>query len=150
MSLAPAALRARIEARIVAALGGGSPPWRVASLAYDAFPGADLSDREALSFAVGVTSTTFLDGRQPVGGVAPARSIVGVRWTSYLRTDAHVADYDRALEREVELVAAVRSTDGDGGPAARLVSSIRQAVGDSTVFLGELTLEVFHPYPIGA
>lgn len=148
MSLSPAELRQRIEARITAALGSGSPPWRVAGLAYDAFPGADLSDREALSFAVGVPSSTFLDGRQPVGGVAPVRSIVGVRFTSYLRTDAHVADYDRALEREVELVAAVRSTVGDGGPAARIVSVQRLTAGNETTFYGEITLEVFHPYPL--
>lgn len=148
MSLAPATLRARIEARITAALGASSPPWRVATLAYDQFPGADLSDREALSFAVGVPGTVFLDGRQLSGGQAPARTIVGVRFASYLRTDAHVADYDVALGREALLIAAVRGTTGAGGPAARVVSVERRVEGDGTTFVGDVVFEVFHGYPL--
>jgi hypothetical protein len=150
VSLAPADLRARVQSQILADLGqvSSSPRWRVATLAYDVFPGADLSDREALSFAVGLVSTTFLDGRQPSGGVAPARTTIGVRFSCFLRSDAHVADYDVALAREAELVASIRSAVGAGGPAARLVSIDREVVGDGTLYLAEVRAEVFHPYPL--
>lgn len=149
MSLAPDTLRARIEARITSALGSASPPWRVATLGYDQFPGADLSDREALSFAVGLPSTVFLDeGRQRVGGQHMARTTVGVKFTSYLRTDAHVSDYDLALQREAALVAAVRATVGDGGPAARVVQIERAVVGDGTTFLAGILFECAHGYPL--
>ena len=148
MSLSPADLRSRIEARIASVLGGASPPWKVAGLAYDMFPGADLADREALSYAVGLPGTTFVDGRQPSGGQAPARTTVGVRFTSYLRTDAHVADYDVALAREVALIAAVRGTSGTGGPSPRAVQVDREVVGDGTVFVGTVIFEVFHGYPL--
>jgi hypothetical protein len=148
MSLAPADLRSRIESRIAAVLGAGSPPWRVAGLVYDLFPGADLSDREALSYAVGLPRTDFIDGRQPSGGQAPARSIVGVKFTSYLRTDAHVADYSVAIGREALLIAAVRGTVGTGGPSTRVVNVTREVLGDGTVFVADVLFEVFHGYPL--
>jgi len=148
VSLTPADLRDRIEARIDSALGAGSPPWVVAGLAFDMFPGSDLSDREALSYAVGVPSTTFVDGRQPSGGRAPARTTVGVRFSTFLRSDAHVADYSVALTREALLLAALRGTSGAGGPAVRLVSVDRQIVGDGTLFVATILCEVFHAYPV--
>lgn len=148
--LAPVDLRQRIEAQILAQLGqpSSSPRWRVATRAYDGFPGADLSDREALSFVVGLVSTDFLDGRQPIAGVAPARTTVGIRFGSYLRADAHVTDYDVALEREADLVAVVRATAGTGGPAPRIVRVDREIEGDQTLFVGTVLVEVFHGYPL--
>ena len=148
MSLAPADLRSRIESRIASVLGGASPPWKVAGLAYDLFPGADMADREALSYAVGLPGTTFLDGRQPSGGQAPARTSVGVKFTSYLRSDAHVADYDVALGREALLIAAVRGTTGTRGPSPRVVQVDREVVGDGTLFVAAVIFEVFHGYPL--
>lgn len=148
MSLAPATIRARIQARLAAVLGILSPPWRPSALSYDLFPGADLQDVEALAYAVGLPSTTFLDGRQPSGGQAPARTIVGIKFSSYLRADAHVGDYDVALAREAALVVALGGTTGSGGPAPRVVQVDRQVIGDGTVFLGHVTVEVFHGYPL--
>lgn len=148
MFLSPTDVRQRVEARIAAVLGVLTPPWRVAGLAYDAFPGADLSDVEALSYAVGLPESTWQQDRRPVMSASLVITVVGVRFTSQLRSDAHVEDYDLALEREQLLIAAVNATTGNEGPRPRIVSARRSVVGDSTIFLGDYTFEVAHMYPL--
>jgi hypothetical protein len=149
VSLAPATLRQRIESGLVAVLGALSPAWRVSTLAYDLFPGADLADREALSFAVGLPSTSFLPGRQQqASGLAAVETVVGVKFTSQLRADASVTDYDTALAREVALINAVLDVVGDRGPTPVVTSVRREITGDGTVFLGTILFDVFHGYPL--
>jgi hypothetical protein len=151
VSLHPRDLRQRIEDGLSAVLGALTPAWEVSRLAWDHFPGADPREVEALCFAVGLPSTTFADGDRQRKDVRQAQSStqVGVKFASQLRLDAHVSDYDTALEREVTLVEALRSIAGVHGPAVHFDSVDRSIVGDGTVFLGDVRLTVTHAYPIG-
>lgn len=149
MSLTPADLRSRIEAQIVSALGSASPAWVVSALAFDAFPGGDLDDRQALAFAVGLPSSDVLAPRPTSGRQVATSTIVGIRFTYRLRADTHVADYDAALVQEVALVQAVSGTTGTRGPAAELVRIERGiAEADHELYIGTLMFRVFHQYPM--
>lgn len=152
MSLAPATLRQRIEARITSVLGPGvgSPEWNVSALAYDAFPGGDLDDVQALSFAVGVPVTDFDSAsRRQVGRQIAATTIVAVKFAKRLAADGHVGDYDTALGLEATLVAAVTGTTGDRGPAPavfRVERGLHEA--DPALFVADVWFRVFHQYPM--
>lgn len=149
MSLTPADLRSRIEAQITSALGSASPAWVPSAMAFDAFPGGDLDDQQALAFAVGLPSSDVIGGRTAPGRQVAVSTVVGVRWTYRLRSDTHVADYDAALGQEVELVQAVTATTGDRGPAAELVRIERGiAAEDAELFIGTVMFRVFHQYPL--
>lgn len=141
----PSAIRQLVQNGILERLGAEDPPWQVSLSTWDNFPGADPDQLEALSFAVGLPSSSVAnDGRQR--GQIATSTIVGVRFASKIRADNQVADYDRALDREVRLVSTVRLIVG--GTRAALVSIDRSVVGDGTVFVGDLRFAVFHGYPL--
>lgn len=154
MSLSPASLRQAIEGAITAALGPAAAPpvakpQRVASLAYDKFPGADLRNVEAASFAVGLLDTSGLPDRQRrQAGGTPVTTNVGVRFTWLLRSDHHVEDQDDALDREAAIVALVSSTSTADMQRPRFLSVSRRESDSGKLFIGDLKFACVHVYPL--
>jgi hypothetical protein len=152
VSASPANVRQMVEAAILAVLGPDTAtpiPSRLSSLAWEAFPGADLRDAEACSFAVGLPGSVALPGRQRgQAGGQPTTSQLGVRWSWSVAADRHVADYDAGLDREALLVRAVTGTPFVGFPRPRFVSATRSLRGDGTLLVGDLLFAVFHTYPL--
>lgn len=152
--LSPIDLRQRIEAELVGRLSPNG--WAKSSVLYDLFPGSgDLMDRSGLSFAVGLVRTVPGPGRQPTssGGLAVVTSTIGVRFGVSLATDAGTADYDRALAREMELVAAamgpgVLGSPVTGGPRPVLEGIDRSVDPTGTLYVGDLTFAVLHTYSL--
>lgn len=146
MSVGPASLREKIETALIATLGVLSPPWQVSRLAYDSFPGADPDEVEALAFAVGLRGSVAADpGRQSrTVGHVPMATAIGLRFSSKLRADNHVADYGTALGREQLLVVAAAAIT-----VPLVIESIdRRVVGDGTLYVGDLQLRTLHLYPL--
>lgn len=137
----PPALRAAVEAALLGELGTATPPWRVSRLAADLFPGADPSQIERLSFAVGIPATEPLS-RQAKGRIR-ARSEIVVKFTANLRGDNHVADLDQGMAYELLITDALTDT----APVPITIERIeRSVIGDGTIFYGLLRCSALHAY----
>jgi hypothetical protein len=150
--LKPSAIRQRIAAAIVDALGSSpTGAFTESRHPWDRFP-ATLDGREMQhhAFAVGVpTSGPWELDRQRAENGTPMTTQVSVRWSRVLRVQAVVSDYDAALDDEAELVAAIVATDRNPDMGIRFVRVETRAVTpDGLAFLGELLFDVFHRYPL--
>lgn len=140
----PHKVRQAIERQLLAILGAQQPAWRVSRFTYDAMPGADTDQIEALAFAVGLPESA-LEGRQTGTRAIKTTTQVGIRFTSRLRADNQVGDYDLGLEREQALLYALRTLD-EG--QVHVESIAREVIGAGTVFLGHVRGFVVHSYPV--
>lgn len=144
----PATIRRTVAAAIKLKLAPAK--WTESTAPYVLFPTTDAQGRVASSsFAVGLTGTVFGEGRQRPGEGAVATTTVNVKFTRPIRATSQVADWDAALDQEVELVRALRTLDGNPNLALRIVEVVsRLSAGEGTVYLGEVKAEITHLYPI--
>ena len=144
MTLATSDIRRRVADAIRAL-----PGWTESRWTYDLFP-LDTSSLAHHAYAVGVPSSTPVDrDRQRRAGALMVTS-VAVRWLHRVRADRQVADYDDALDAELDLMAAIMALDGVPDLSVRIDSIPSRAItGDGTYLQGDVSLQVMHRYHLG-
>lgn len=147
MALTLSEIRERITDHLTARLGPDG--WQAVPVAFDNFPDELTQHQEALGFTVGVLSSSPIaqDPRQRASRGVVVATVVGVRYASIVRADYQLQDYDRALDAEQALVAAMLATPKDYEMHVRFRESTQRTItGDGSVFVGDVRFEVLHTY----
>lgn len=144
-ALLPSEIVSRIELAISESTTSG---WLVSHHAFDEFPSADSSDVLDKSFAVGVTDTTRLEGRQRRGVGAHAVSEVVIRIAAHAQGDGKAESYKRHLDLEADIVHRVMALNNNPDLEVQLVSIGDRQVLTPTIRYSQVNLTVRHLYPL--
>ncbi len=127
----------------------GTAGWLESPWPYPLFPGPEPRQILDRGFAVGLLDTRLETKDKQVLAVGTlATTTVGVRFSRLITGEDQLAEYDAALEAELDLVAAILA-DRDLAASLRLDSVItREIVADGTVYLGELRFSCRHRYAL--
>lgn len=105
--MTPRQLWRHVADAIARELRATTHPWHESGYLYDRWPDPEADPRVHLSYAVGVPQSTSVMGRQR--DCLPMQSTVVVAFAVGLAADNEVGSYGAALDREHEMVRAVKS-----------------------------------------
>lgn len=144
----PSTLRQSIAEHLTGVLGAAG--WKESTYPYPLFPDLETRYGHHLTFAVGLRAEGVGPGRQRTTEGLVVSTEIRVKYVVNLEVGT-LAAYDLALDAEKSMVTALGSLKTAAPNAVPLrIENIqtRDAAGDGTVYLGEITCSVLHVYPL--